>query len=153
MHVTTFSEENWEMADRLHGIILKNKETQNEYCRAINLVTSKELKSYFQSKCDKLKRFDGSLVHEVSVAFPQILPIVRSKNYTGTWMSTDSINNSADEASMLKVSIQCDKAAVGEYADLLERYLLPFDIYHLIRKHKMFIEVDLYKFKKMEDLY
>jgi|GEM_PF-3155323 len=153
MHITTVSKENREMADRLHGIILKNKESQNEYCRAVNRVASKELKSYFQSKCGKLKRFDRSLVHEVSIAFPQTLPVVRYENYAGAWMATDSIISSADEASMLKVSIQCDKSAVSEYADLLERYLLPFDIYHLIRKHKMFIEVDLYKFKKMENLY
>ena len=54
---------------------------------------------------------------------------------------------------MLKACIQGDRAAAREYADLLEKYSLPFDVYHVIKKHKMFIELDLHKASKIKDLH
>lgn len=85
------------------------------------------------------------------MAFPESRPTTWSENHTGPWIDTEALLCSTDDASMLKAAIAGDWAAVSDYTDMLEESLLPFDIYHLIRKHKMRIEVDLHKFKRIED--
>ncbi len=152
MYVTISKQNNEEMASRLQGIILRNYESRNAYGKAVDLAVSSYLKSYFRRKCVNGKRFDRSLNREVSIAFLESQPTAWHQNHTDPWMDAEGLLCSVDDASMLKVAIAGDRAAVSEYNEVLEGRLFPFEIHHLIRKHKMRIEVDLYKFKKMGDL-
>ncbi|MCM4166601.1 hypothetical protein KCTC52924_03541 [Arenibacter antarcticus] len=153
IHLNIDNEYDAKIAIQLYGVILKNKESKNAYCKAMERAVSADLKTYFQDKFTKYKRFDETLAREVSVAFPQLLPVAWRNNNRDFWIDTETIFRLSDDASMLKACIQGDRAAVREYADLLEKYSLPFDVYHVIRKHKMFIEVDLHKVSKIKDLY
>ncbi|WP_026809927.1 ferritin family protein [Arenibacter latericius] len=153
MHLNIDNEYEAKLAILLHGVILKNKESESAYCKAMERAVSADLKAHFQDKFTKHKRFDETLTREVSVAFSQLPPVAWRNSNKDLWIDTETIVRLSDDASMLKVCIQGDRAAVREYAVLLEKYSLPFDVYHVIRKHKMFIELDLHKASKIKDLH
>ncbi|WP_031442451.1 hypothetical protein [Arenibacter algicola] len=152
MYQTSQIENQVEIASKLHWIILKNMELEINYLKVTNFVASRNLKTYFLKKSSDLKKFTESLKYEVSIAYPQLFPNALAK-YTLQWLDPVAILQSTDEATIFELSLYGDRKAVREYENLLNKYLIPYEIYHLIRKHKMWIEVNLIKFTKMEDLY
>lgn len=141
-----------EIASKLHWIILKNMELEINYLKMTNFVASRNLKTYFLKKSSDLKKFTESLKYEVSIAYPKLFTNALVK-YSLQWLDPVAILQSTDDATMFELSLNGDRKAVREYENLLNKYLIPFEIYHHIRKHKMWIEVNLIKFTKMEDLY
>lgn len=125
-----------EIASKLHWIILKNMELEINYLKVTNFVASRNLKTYFLKKSSDLKKFTESLKYEVSIAYPQLFPNALAK-YTLQWLDPVAILQSTDEATIFELSLYGDRKAVREYENLLNKYLIPFEIYHLIRKHKM----------------
>ncbi|GGW24381.1 DUF2383 domain-containing protein [Arenibacter certesii] len=134
-----------EIANRLYQVIQKNKASEEAYSKAANKVISANLKSHFQEIYTKRKRFDQTLTKEVSRIFPEPLPVAWKDNHIDLWIDIESIIRSSDDVTILNACLQGDRLAVREYNELLEKYSLPFEVYHAIRKHKMFIEVDLQK--------
>lgn len=93
---------------------------------------------YFQRKSNQWKKFGNSLKIKAMVAFPSG---IRPKEEMDI-MEIPSLDNGA---TTIKNFSQRERAEVEEYRKILEGQRLPFEIYQIIRKHKMWIEVDLSK--------
>ncbi len=138
---------------KLGEIIKRNKEAENSYRGASDRVGNSGLSSFFRRRSEQWKKFGASLKHEIAVAFPALAAVNDLPGHIkDTWLDTAALSSSDSDASMLQISMQGDRAAVKTYGKLLEGNKLPFTIYQLIRKHKMRIEVDLFKIKGLSDL-
>ncbi|MBC8769865.1 hypothetical protein H4O18_17835 [Arenibacter sp. BSSL-BM3] len=123
---------------KLKEIMRRNKEVEKAYHNAANSTDNKKRIHYFRRKSKEWKKFGEALKNKVRAALPakgELKPEMED-------MEMPSLDNGA---TTLKKFSQRERAEVDDYRKILEGQKLPFDIYHLIRKHKMWIEVDLSK--------
>ncbi|MCK0147268.1 PA2169 family four-helix-bundle protein [Arenibacter sp. F26102] len=123
---------------KLKEIMRRNKEVEKAYHNAANNSDNKKLIHYFRRKSKEWKNFGESLKIKVRAA----LPASGEQKVEMDVMEMPSLDNGD---TTLKRFSQRERAEVDEYRKILEGQKLPFDIYHLIRIHKMWIEVDLSK--------
>ncbi|WP_157943806.1 MULTISPECIES: hypothetical protein [Arenibacter] len=123
---------------KLWEIMRRNKEEEKAYHYAANSADDKKLMHYFRGKSMECKKFGKALKIKVMAAFPA---------GGGPKSEMDIVEMPLLEsgATTLKRFSLRERADVDDYREILENQKLPFDIYQLIRKHKMWIEVDLSK--------
>ena len=123
---------------KLKEIMRRNKEVEKAYHHAANRADNKKLIHYFGRKSKEWKNFGEALKSKVRAA----LPARGEQKVAMDVMEMPSLDNGATTLNRFS---QRERAEVEEYRKILEEQKLPFDIYHLIRIHKMWIEVDLSK--------
>lgn len=123
---------------KLRGIMQRNKEEEKAYHYAANSADDKKLTNYFRRKSKECKKFGKALKIKVMAAFP-------AGGGPETEIDIVELPLLESGATTLKRFSLRERADVDDYRKILEGQKLPFEIYELIRKHKMWLEVDLSK--------
>lgn len=123
---------------KLREIMRRNKVEEKAYHYAANSADDKKLTHYFRRKSKECKKFGKALKIRVMAVFP-------AGGGPKTEMDIVELPLLESGATTLKRFSLRERADVHDYSKILEGPKLPFEIYELIRKHKMWIEVDLSK--------
>ncbi len=124
----------------------RNKEVEKAYHNAAESAENEKLIRCFRRRSDVRKKFGESLKIEVMASFPK-------GGGPKAGMDIRKMPSLKSGASMLKIFSKRARAEMAEYRKILEGQELPFEIYQIIRKHKMRIELDMLKSKDMSDLF
>ncbi len=131
---------------KLWKLMYRNTQVEKAYHNAAENMDNKKLIHCFRKRSEERKRFGESLRNEIMAAFP-----LGGDQKASMHISEIPILDNG--ASMLKIFARRDRSEVDKYGKILEVQNLPFEIYQLIRKHKMRIEVELFKVRDISDLH
>lgn len=124
--------------EKLREIMRRNKEVAKDYKNAADKADNKKLKQYFKEKSKECKKFGKAMKIKLMAKFPVGGGPKKEINVMELPLSESG-------AITLKRFWIRERADVDDYRKIMEGQKLPFEIYHLIRKHKMWLEVDLSK--------
>ena len=148
--MSTYTEE---VGKKLNDLLEKTYDAEKGYKKAADNVEHGALKSYFSQKAQERYNFGHELKTEIK-SFNQ--DVDKGGSLTGTmhraWMDVKSLFSADDEESMLEEAIRGEKAAIDEYAEVLNETSLPASTKSILASQKTTIENGLSKIKTLEDL-
>ncbi|NNE31976.1 MAG: PA2169 family four-helix-bundle protein [Winogradskyella sp.] len=148
--MSTYTEK---VGSKLNELLEKTYDAEKGFKKAAENVDNPQLKSYFKDKAQERYNFGHELKQEIK-SFDQ--EVDKGGSITGSahraWMDVKSLFSNDDAESMLEEAIRGEKAAVGEYNDVLNDTSLPSTTKSILESQKNTIHNGLARIKTLEDL-
>ncbi len=148
--MSTYSET---IGSKLNDLLEKTYDAEKGFKKAAENVENSYLKSYFERKAQERYNFGHELKSEIKSLGQEV---DKGDSLTAkahrSWMDVKALFSSDNEESMLEEAIRGEKAAVEEYADVLQETTLPPSTESILMKQRNAIEVGLNNIKTLEDL-